>query len=286
MGVFWAKWINGGTVKVNNICQTLLVCPIRCKPGSQIGVFISPSAVKRLRSSSPFLLNPNVMPFFSFVVVPRIHFTHKHCPVCFSCLCMLVAPSQKEDLIATVMAGKIIPTHLLCCKNELFCFSCCCSPWNYWLSRRADASDTLEMLFSDHPHDAVRLCTQDIQVQPVEELKQHKSYLKLLKKQSKELKELRKKHLKKVKTVEDEIETFLLHKLHHRSAWHRMKKINTQWMQQLCSTTLRCGIWVRSRRVGAPRYSLIRRGGGARWRRTSNVASRKSELVCWRKGEL
>lgn len=34
------------------------------------------------------------------------------------CLCMLVAPSQKEDLIATVMAGKIITTHLLRCTNE------------------------------------------------------------------------------------------------------------------------------------------------------------------------
>lgn len=68
------------------------------------------------------------------------------------------------------------------------------------------------MRFSDPPHDSSLSVSSDIQVQSVEELKQHKGYLKLLKKQSKELKELRKKHLKKVKTLEDKIEALLLHK--------------------------------------------------------------------------
>ncbi|KAM8880723.1 1-phosphatidylinositol 4,5-bisphosphate phosphodiesterase beta-3 [Synchiropus picturatus] len=46
--------------------------------------------------------------------------------------------------------------------------------------------------------DLIETVLADIQVQPVEELKQQKGYLKLMKKQGKEMKELRKKHLKKV----------------------------------------------------------------------------------------
>nr|XP_046236301.1 1-phosphatidylinositol 4,5-bisphosphate phosphodiesterase beta-3 [Scatophagus argus] len=46
--------------------------------------------------------------------------------------------------------------------------------------------------------DLIASVLEDVQAQPIEELKVQKSYKKLLKKQSKELKELRKKHLKKV----------------------------------------------------------------------------------------
>lgn len=39
----------------------------------------------------------------------------------------------------------------------------------------------------------------------------------------------------------------------------------------------RCGIWVRSRRVAAARFSLTARGDAVRWRNTWNAASRKSK---------
>lgn len=148
------------------------------------------------------------------------------------CLCVLVAPSQKEDLIATVMAGKIIATHLLWCKNDSSCF--CATVLHPIIDFEGDW--LLQILLKCYSVITLTLSmsvSSDIQVQSVEELKQHKGYLKLLKKQSKELKELRKKHLKKVKTVEDKIEMFLLHKQRHCSAWPRVEWIKddaTQWM--------------------------------------------------------
>lgn len=186
MGVFWANALISA--------QSNLTI---AKPD----LFVPSSVNQKIRSS--FL--PQLSNFWehrrrfssisSLVVVPHIHFTHKHCPVCFTylCLCMLVAPSQKEDLIATVMAGKIMPTHF-------------CATVSHRLTNsfRATGCFTLHVIQWFPPHNSV---SSDIQVQSVEELKQQKGYLKLLKKQSKELKELRKKHLKKVKT----------------NSWHRME---------------------------------------------------------------
>nr|XP_057924917.1 1-phosphatidylinositol 4,5-bisphosphate phosphodiesterase beta-3 [Doryrhamphus excisus] len=55
--------------------------------------------------------------------------------------------------------------------------------------------------------DLIAVVLADVQVQPIEELRQQKSYLKLIKKQSKELKELQKKHLKKVWNLSKEQKT-------------------------------------------------------------------------------
>lgn len=223
--------------------------------------------------------------FSALSIVLRVHLTHKHCPVCSLCLSVFVcfvAPSQKEDLIATVMAGKAVPTHLLWCKNEFVHF-CVTSLHRIILisSQCAYLCYTLNSFYCS-THDSVSV-SSDIQVQSVEELKQQKGCLKLLKKQSKELKELRKKHLKKVKTLPEKMESFSSmngHLKRESEKWcHVVDAMQHLRVQQPCSPPLtgRCGIWVRSRRVGVPRFSLIRRGGAVGWRRASNSASRKSK---------
>lgn len=113
----------------------------------------------------------------------------------------------------------------------------------------------------------------DIQAQSIEELKQQKNYLKLLKKQGKELKELRKKHLKKVHTPTEWKHTF--HQCRNITSFACMPQ--NKWGFFLPVYICRCGIWVRNRRVGVARLSLTPRGGAVRWRKTSNVASRKSK---------
>ncbi|XP_054656404.1 1-phosphatidylinositol 4,5-bisphosphate phosphodiesterase beta-3 isoform X3 [Dunckerocampus dactyliophorus] len=55
--------------------------------------------------------------------------------------------------------------------------------------------------------DLIAVVLADVQVQSIEELRQHKSYLKVIKKQDKELKELQKKHLKKVLNLSKEQKT-------------------------------------------------------------------------------
>lgn len=103
--------------------------------------------------------------------------------LCF--LCVFVAQSQKSDLIASVLAGKLIPQH----PGVVFC--CVFEPRPAVRVKRQGNEPGLSI--------TLRPSAPDVQPQWVEELKQQKNYLKLLKKQSKELKELRKKHLKKVR---------------------------------------------------------------------------------------
>lgn len=72
-----------------------------------------------LRMSACFFFNSHLFFFWT-----HIHFTH---PVLcasfvFLSVCVSVAPSQKEDLIATVLAGKIITAHLLLAKMSWFIF--------------------------------------------------------------------------------------------------------------------------------------------------------------------
>lgn len=59
--------------------------------------------------------------FAALSIVPR-NPSHTQTLPCvlpmFVCICVFVAPSQKEDLIASVMAGEIIATHSLSRKNE------------------------------------------------------------------------------------------------------------------------------------------------------------------------
>uniref|UniRef100_UPI003AAA6303 1-phosphatidylinositol 4,5-bisphosphate phosphodiesterase beta-3 n=1 Tax=Centroberyx gerrardi TaxID=166262 RepID=UPI003AAA6303 len=61
-----------------------------------------------------------------------------------------------------------------------------------------EVSDIISPPGPGQKEDLIATVLSDLQVQPIEDLKQQKNYVKLLKKQCKELKELRKKHLKKV----------------------------------------------------------------------------------------
>ncbi|XP_054656403.1 1-phosphatidylinositol 4,5-bisphosphate phosphodiesterase beta-3 isoform X2 [Dunckerocampus dactyliophorus] len=69
------------------------------------------------------------------------------------------------------------------------------------------ASPFLPPCRPDESPDIINLPSPDVQVQSIEELRQHKSYLKVIKKQDKELKELQKKHLKKVLNLSKEQKT-------------------------------------------------------------------------------
>lgn len=103
IGVLGAKCINWCAVKLNDdqgIRQVFSLLPL-----CQMSEIIAAISLQSKRDAVFQLCRRPSYPF---------HTQTLSCVLLVSvCLCVLVVPSQKEDLIATVMAGKIIPAHLL-----------------------------------------------------------------------------------------------------------------------------------------------------------------------------